>query len=144
VTSHDEVVSARTTKRPWLAVLLAFLYPGLGHIYLREWLRALVWFFLVVTGSTLLIPASAVPQTLSINAFMTAAEAIPPENGLALISITFFSMADAYWVAKRRNQVSMVEERTTCPNCGKDLDDDLEFCHWCTERVRTPDHDAEN
>jgi hypothetical protein len=144
VIPHRQVVSARTGKRPWLAVVLALVYPGLGHIYLREWLRALVWFFLVVTGSTLLIPASTVPETLSIGAFMTAAEAIPPENGLALISITFFSMADAYWVAKRRNQVSMVEERTTCPNCGKDLDDDLEFCHWCTERVGTPDHEAEN
>jgi hypothetical protein len=116
-------------------VLLAFLYPGLGHIYLREWLRALVWFFLVIMGSTLLIPTSAVPETLSIEAFVTAAEAIPPENGLALVSITVFSMADAYWVAKRRNQVTTVEEQSTCPHCGKDLDSDLEFCHWCTQRV---------
>ncbi len=128
-------MSTRTTKRPWLAVLLAFLYPGLGHVYLREWLRALVWFFLVIMGSTLLIPTSAVPETLSIEAFVTAAEAIPPENGLALVAITVFSMADAYWVAKRRNQVTTVEEQSTCPHCGKDMDSDLEFCHWCTQRV---------
>ena len=136
-------MSARTRKRPWLAVVLALIYPGLGHIYLREWLRALVWFFLVVTGSTLLIPTGAVPETISLEAFAAAAEAIPPENGLALISITVFSMADAYWVAKRRNTVTMVEERNTCPNCGKDLDPDLEFCHWCTQRVRPPEHDRE-
>ncbi|PSP91758.1 zinc ribbon domain-containing protein, partial [Halobacteriales archaeon QH_8_68_33] len=24
-----------------------------------------------------------------------------------------------------------------CPNCGEDLDPDLEFCHWCTERTDT-------
>ena len=81
-------MSARTNKRPWLAVLLAFVYPGLGHIYLREWLRALVWFFLVVTSSTLLIPEAAVPETLSVEAFVAAAEAIPPEAGIALVSIT--------------------------------------------------------
>ena len=130
-------MSARTDKRPWLAVLLAVVYPGLGHIYLREWLRALVWFFLVVTSSTLLIPETAVPETLSVEAFVAAAEAIPPEAGIALVSITAFSMADAYWVAKRRNEVTLVEERTTCPNCGEDLDPDLEFCHWCTERTDT-------
>ena len=135
-------MSTRTDKRPWLAVLLALVYPGLGHIYLREWLRALVWFFLVVTGSTLLIPESAVPGTLSVDAFMTAAEAIPPENALALVSITVFSMADAYWVAKRRNTVTAVEERTTCPNCGEDLDPDLEFCHWCTEPLEAADTES--
>lgn len=135
-------MSARTGKRPWLAVVLALIYPGLGHIYLREWLRALVWFFLVVTSSTLLIPESAVPGTLSVEAFVAAAETIPPEAALALVSITAFSMADAYWVAKRRNAVTAVEEHTTCPNCGKDLDPDLEFCHWCTERVEPREADS--
>ena len=128
-------MSTRTDKRPWLAALLAFLYPGLGHVYLREWLRALVWFFLVVTSSTLLIPDGAVPQGLSVEALVTAAEQIPPEAALALVSITFFSMVDAYWVAKRRNAQSAVMEGTTCPHCGKDVDPDLDFCHWCTERL---------
>jgi hypothetical protein len=122
--------------------LLAFLYPGLGHVYLREWLRALVWFFLVVTGSTLLVPEDAVPQGFSVEAFVAAAEAIPPEAALALVSITFFSMVDAYWVAKRANQRSAVMEGTTCPHCGKEVDPDLDFCHWCTERI-TPEREAE-
>lgn len=124
-----------TTKRPWLAVLLAFLYPGLGHIYLREWLRALVWFFLVVTSSTLLIPDGAVPQALTVEAFVTAAERIPPAAALVLVSITLFSMVDAYWVARRRNRETAVEEGITCPHCGKDVDSDLDFCHWCTQRL---------
>jgi len=126
-------VTTRTTKRPWLAVLLAFLYPGLGHIYLREWLRAIVWFLLVVTSSTLLVPEGAVPDGLSVEALLTAAEAVPTTAALALVSITLFSMVDAYWMAKRRNQRTAVDEGTTCPHCGKDLDEDLEFCHWCTE-----------
>ena len=128
-------MSAGTRKRPWLAAVLAFIYPGLGHIYLREWLRAIVWFFLVVTSSTLLVPEGAYPQGLSIEAFLAAAEQIPPEAALALVSITFFSVVDAYWVAKRRNEQATVTEGTTCPHCGKEVDPDLDFCHWCTERV---------
>lgn len=36
--------SHRSGKRLWLASALAVIYPGLGHVYLREWLRALLWF----------------------------------------------------------------------------------------------------
>ncbi|WP_459193614.1 DUF6677 family protein [Halosimplex sp. J119] len=127
-------MSTRNNSRPWLAALLAFLYPGLGHVYLREWLRALVWFFLNATSFALL-SEDAVPETLSFDALVRAAENIPPEAALALVSITLFSMIDAYWMAKRQNQTEAVEEGTTCPNCGRDVDPDLEFCHWCTERL---------
>jgi len=129
-------VSTRNEKRPWLAVVLAFLYPGLGHVYLREWLRALVWFFLIITSSTLLIPETAVPTELSVEALVAATEAIPLEAALALVSITVFSMVDAYWMAKQRNHDSAVAEGTTCPHCGKDVDPDLEFCHWCTQPLQ--------
>jgi len=130
-------VSTRKNSRPWLAVLLAFLYPGLGHVYLREWLRALVWFFLNVTSFALLMPEEAVPETFGFDALFQAAENIPPEAALALASITIFSMIDAYWMAKRQNTETAVQEGTTCPNCGRDVDSDLDFCHWCTERIAT-------
>jgi hypothetical protein len=135
-------VSSQTEKRPWLAAVLAFVYPGLGHVYLREWLRALLWFFLVVTSSTLLVPDDAVPSAFSVDAFLTAAGNVPPEAALALVSITFFSMVDAYWVAKRSNTQTAVMEGTTCPHCGKDVDPDLDFCHWCTEQI-APEKDLE-
>ena len=123
--------------RPLLAVVLAFLYPGLGHVYLREWLRALVWFFLNVTSFALLMPENAVPETFGWSELVAAAESVPPEAALALAAITVFSMIDAYWMAKRQTTEteSEVEEGTTCPNCGRDVDPDLEFCHWCTERL---------
>ena len=142
VTEIDTTVSSHTEKRPWLAAMLAFVYPGLGHIYLREWLRAILWFFLVVTSSTLLVPADAVPGTLSAEALLEAAGNVPPEAALALVSITVFSMVDAYWVAKRRNEQVAVMEGNTCPHCGKDVDPDLDFCHWCTERI-TPEQNVE-
>lgn len=135
-------MSTRKNTRPWLAVLLAFLYPGLGHVYLREWLRALVWFFLNVTSFALLMPESAVPETFGFDALLRAAENIPPEAALALASVTVFSMIDAYWMAKRQNTETEVQEGTTCPNCGRDVDTDLDFCHWCTERIAS-EPDAE-
>ena len=36
-------MSQQTEKRPLVAALLSFLQPGLGHLYLREWLRAILW-----------------------------------------------------------------------------------------------------
>lgn len=139
-------MSARNRKRPWLAVLLAFLYPGLGHVYLREWLRALVWFGLVVTSSTLLVPEGAVPTEVTFEALVAAARALPAEVTLALFSITFFSMVDAYWMAKQRNQAVTAAAGTTCPNCGREVDPELDFCHWCTESlgatVETGDDDS--
>ena len=136
-------VSTRKNARPWLAVLLAFLYPGLGHVYLREWLRALVWFFLNVTSFALLIPESAVPETVGVDSLLRAAENFPPEAALALASITIFSMIDAYWMAKRDTEAQEATGEATCPNCGRDVDPDLEFCHWCTERL-SPDSDGDD
>lgn len=136
-------MSTRNNARPWLAVLLAFLYPGLGHVYLREWLRALVWFFLNVTSFALLMPENAVPETLGFDALFRAAENVPPEAALALVSITVFSMVDAYWMAKRRDTETSVKEGATCPNCGRDVDPDLEFCHWCSERL-APESDSDS
>ncbi|MFB6087570.1 MAG: hypothetical protein ABEJ85_03525 [Haloarculaceae archaeon] len=128
-------MNTRTEKRPWLAALLALFYPGLGHVYLREWLRALLWFGLVVTSSALLIPEGVMPAEMSIEAFLEAARSMPLDAALAMLSITFFSMLDAYWMAKRTHQQQSVEAGTTCPNCGKELDEDIDFCHWCTQPI---------
>jgi hypothetical protein len=35
--------------RPWLAALLAWACPGLGHVYLRRWVRGLAFTVLVLT-----------------------------------------------------------------------------------------------
>lgn len=138
-------MSTRNDARPWLAVLLAFLYPGLGHVYLREWLRALVWFFLNMTSFALLMPESAVPETFGVDPLLRAAENFPPEAALALASITVFSMIDAYWIANRDTGDAEATAATTCPSCGKDVDPDLDFCHWCTERIAPePDTDSDD
>lgn len=40
------------TGRPWLAALLAWIFPGLGHLYLRRWVRAAVFAAVVLTAVT--------------------------------------------------------------------------------------------
>ncbi|MFC6974239.1 zinc ribbon domain-containing protein [Halomicroarcula sp. GCM10025709] len=124
-------------KRPWLAVCLAFIYPGLGHVYLREWLRAVLWFGLVFSTTTLLLGEGDLPTELSVDAFLAASRALPLEASVALLAITLLSMADAYWMAARTQQDAAVSDGMSCPNCGKELDEDIDFCHWCTTELST-------
>jgi len=125
-------VSETTKKRPWLAALLTLLVSGLGHVYLREWLRSLVWFSLYLVSFQVLVPKDIRPAELSPAAYQEMAEALPLDAALALASIAIFGMLDAYWLAKRTHRDAEVEAGETCPHCGKDIDEDLEFCHWCT------------
>jgi hypothetical protein len=131
-------------------VLLAIVYPGLGHVYLRKWGRALLWFALIVVSTSFLIPESAVPDSLSVEGLLAAAEAMPPEVSLLVLALSFLSVLDAYWLANRVNEAARpaVDDTGTieaedCPNCGKELDEDLDFCPWCTERLVEPDEDDE-
>jgi len=128
-------------KRPWVAVVLAFIYPGLGHVYLREWLRALLWFGLVVSTSTLMIDQAAMAPLqggFSLENFMTATQNVSLEASVALLAITILSMADAFWTASRGNAETEVVEGVKCPHCGKELDEDISFCHWCTTELEQP------
>jgi hypothetical protein len=125
-------VSETTKKRPWLAALLALLVSGLGHVYLREWLRSLVWFSLYLVSFEVLVPDEVMPAEPTIAAYQEMAQALPLDAALALSSIVIFGMLDAYWLAKRTHREAEVEAGETCPHCGKDVDEDLAFCHWCT------------
>jgi hypothetical protein len=140
------LVPVNSRKRPWLAVVLAFIHPGLGHVYLREWTRALMWFGLVIVAGSLLIPESAVPSQFTLDQMLELSRSMPVEATFVLLSITILSMFDAYWLATQSDaeeDVTLPEEHTTCPSCGRDVDDDLDFCHWCTERL-PQDADAED
>ena len=133
-------------KRPWLAAALAFLYPGLGHVYLREWLRAALWFSLVISSMAFLVGDSVsapLESGVTVESATAALHAVPMEANLALLAITVLSMADAYWMATRENEMTDVIEGAKCPTCGKELDEDIDFCHWCTTKLEQP-VEAEN
>lgn len=129
-------------KRPWLAVLLTIFVPGLGHIYLRLWLRAILWLALYITATTFVLPDNATPDSFSVDAFVSASEAVPIQAALLVLGISLFCILDAYMMSNYINQKHRHETDgavTTCPNCGKEVDDDLDFCHWCTTRLDDPE-----
>jgi len=135
-------MSDTARKRPWLAALLAFVYPGLGHVYLREWLRAVLWFGLVVSTTTLLIgegTTAPLQSGMSLDALRAVSRNMAVEAALALLGLTALSMADAYWMASRENEAAAVAEGQQCPSCGKELDEEIDFCHWCTAELDGPD-----
>jgi hypothetical protein len=133
--------SEQTGKSPVIAAVLAVLYPGLGHVYLRRWGRALLWFGVIITTIVVLVPESALPTTVSLDALMQAQAALPTHvAGLALV-LSIMSVADAYWIAAQTGESGHSEETVpeadtrSCPNCGKEIDEDIDFCHWCTTRL---------
>lgn len=122
-------------KRPWLAALLAVIVPGLGHIYIRMWLRAALWFALYFVTIEFMVPSEALPDSASFSAFADAGAAVPPAVALLVLMVSITNIIDAYLLTKQQNNVirrHSGDAPASCPHCGKDLDEDLEFCHWCT------------
>ncbi|WP_158853412.1 zinc ribbon domain-containing protein [Halorhabdus sp. CUG00001] len=130
-------------NNPVLAALLGTVMAGLGHIYLRRWLRALGWLGVTVATSTLAVPDSAVSTIRS--------GTLPdPIAILPIVLTSAASVFDAYLIAKMRRQTesadtdgsvgpAKADASPACPTCGKPVDPDLEFCHWCTTEFDVED-----
>ena len=123
-------------RKPWLAALLAVLITGLGHLYLREWLRAAMWYGFALTAAMLFIPDG------TMTALLENGTRPPLEELLPILMIQGLSVVDAYRVAHRRN---FMADQIPCPYCGRPLDEDLAFCHWCTTplEIGEPDDESE-
>jgi hypothetical protein len=123
-------------KRPWLAAVLTLAIPGLGHVYLRRWGRAVLWFLLIAATIFTLVPEWF--QAASFGEMLTVAENVSVSTSLLLFGSFLLCVVDAYVIALQHNQSARQdrgETTTTCPNCGKELDGDLDFCHWCTTEL---------
>ena len=120
--------------------------------------RGLGWFVAAVAVSAVFVPPEAA-RTLLEGSGGDLGTLAP------LIAVGVASVADAYVLARLRQQEihdgvgnttpsslgaeetdaitgdGSVETRTTtdvdaeCPECGKELDPDLDFCPWCTTRL---------
>lgn len=131
-------------RRPLLAAALSLFYPGLGHVYLREWLRALLWFLLVVSTAMLVVPESAL-QANGLGDVLRAQRNLPVEATAALLVVTAFSMIDAYWIASRGSERpdasasagdtdadADADATVRCSECRKSVDtSEYDFCPWC-------------
>ncbi|UPV73009.1 zinc ribbon domain-containing protein [Halorussus limi] len=122
-------------KRPWLGALLSFFLPGLGHVYLREWLRSAMWFAFAVSAVLLFVsPPETVAASSSVSAAfdaaMEATRGLGWQELLPIWVVRLFSAVDAYWLALQHEPAEEAAEQ--CPYCGKPVDEDLDFCQWCT------------
>lgn len=119
--------------RPWLAALLALLVTGLGHAYLRRWGRAIGWFLLTFAAVVAFVPDSAVETAL-------AGPTADPFTLAPPVAVVLASAVDAYLLARRARDARARDtphRGNTCPNCGHDIDPelDLDFCPWCSEEL---------
>lgn len=135
-------------RRPLLAGLLGMVYPGLGHVYLRAWLRAIAWFGLALVTAALVVPHSAVVafQQQGIDGLVAASRTFSLEVTASLLAVRLLNVVDAYLTGLRQDRATArAAEPTTdvCPNCGGELDPELEFCPWCTTRLSEDADDAE-
>ena len=122
--------ATETSKRPWLAALMAVVITGLGHLYLREWFRAAMWYGFALSAALIFIPESSVQALIDSGARPPLAEIAP------ILTVQLLSVVDAYRLAHRRNAMA---GQTPCPHCGRPLDEDLQFCHWCTTELEVVD-----
>jgi hypothetical protein len=130
-------------NNPLLAALLGTVVTGLGHFYLRRWLRALGWLGLTVVSSVLFVPESTISA-------LGSGTLTDPFSALPIVLISAASALDAYLIAKIRRQPDRFQTDNTvgqtgaddspaCPACGKQVDPDLGFCHWCTTEFNVVD-----
>ncbi|MFW5965511.1 MAG: DUF7575 domain-containing protein [Halodesulfurarchaeum sp.] len=126
-------------KRPWLAALLGVLITGLGHLYLRRWWRALAWVLAAFATAFLVLD----PEVLA----LSPTEPVDVRLVWPILGVVALSAVDAYLVAKLDNSIAarqtQPEEPTrSCPNCGRDIEGELDFCTWCGEELEdNTDHE---
>jgi hypothetical protein len=118
--------------------MLSFLQPGLGHVYLRAWTRAVSWFLVWFVAVVVLVDLPNAALTVD-GLLTTASQLFTAVGGLDLLpslllaAVTAFAMVDAYRLGEHRGRGEV--EGPTCPTCGEALDEDLDFCPWCTTEL---------
>ena len=119
-------------KNILIAILFALIYPGLGHIYLRSWIRAITWFLFAIATTILVVPTPIMESIESggVSVIFSDAAQLPFEAYIALAAVNLLNIVDVYLVAKSKYQST--ESTSICTLCGRKLDPDLSFCPWCT------------
>ncbi|WP_408957311.1 zinc ribbon domain-containing protein [Natrinema sp. 74] len=139
-----------TWIRALLAAGLSVIMPGAGHVLVRDWLRAAAFAGLFILASALFLPLEQLANTGPITNYEQAIEqaTIMAEetDAMAQFLLSFIALFAAVDSTVRAlgypPRGADAAEGLTCPECGKEVDEDLEFCHWCTTRLE-PAEDAE-
>lgn len=150
--------------RPFVAALLGLAVTGLGQLYLRRWLRAVGWFALAFGVSLAFVPEATAadllagdaidPLTLlpgalvgfasAIDAFVLARREVGTgaDNAVAEAGAVDPTEGPAHTDAPPTTgdaeaAEAVTDQKVDCPACGKPVDPELGFCHWCTTEFAT-------
>ncbi len=140
-----------TWIRALLAAGLSVIMPGAGHVLVRDWLRAAAFAALFLSASVLFLPLEQIAQAGPITSYEQAfeqAEIMTEEtDAMAQFLLSFIALFAAVDATVRalgyRSGGADAADELTCPECGKEVDDDLEFCHWCTTRLEPAEPETE-
>ncbi|WP_439025510.1 DUF6677 family protein [Haloarchaeobius sp. DT45] len=117
-----------------VAVVLSFLFPGLGHAYLRRWARSLLFVGIFLTVTALALPDAAVTSFGSIvEVAQRVSNEVSLSESMAMSVVEIAAMTDAYLLASTSARTEAGGPR--CPNCGKELDGEIDFCPWCAHEI---------
>jgi hypothetical protein len=134
------------TRRSLVASILALIYPGLGHVYLRAWLRAIAWFVVALIAAAMVMPESAYAayEANGFSGLLEVSQNLPMDVLLSMTVIRVLNALDAYLTGLQTvaKEAAEPDAANTCPECGKELDEDLDFCPWCTTRLEPEDGEA--
>ncbi|WP_246999040.1 DUF7575 domain-containing protein [Halosolutus gelatinilyticus] len=132
-----------TWLRAIAAAILSVIMPGAGHALIREWLRALLFAGVFFTAVAIFMPEAAeqvaAADTIA-NGMDVVAEETSTTSQFVLSFIALFAAIDAALraVGFPPGSANQSADGPTCPECGKELDEELAFCHWCTTRLEPP------
>ena len=90
----------RTQLRPVVAAVLALLFPGLGHLVLRRWKRALLWHLTILGGGVALFLLYDVDVDGSLADPTGVAAGLPTDVALPIALLYGLSAFDAYLVGR--------------------------------------------
>ena len=126
-----------TWIRALAAAGLSVFFPGAGHALIRDWARALLFGGLFVLTLVFFFPLEAMSTAGSVSEATSIFEAETSRvNQFVLTFIVLFAAADsALRAVGFPPGADESGDGPSCPHCGRELDEDLEFCHWCTTRL---------
>jgi hypothetical protein len=136
--------------RALVAVVLTLVITGLGHAYLRRWRRAAGWIAVALGVGAVLLSAFVFPdltpamaETPALELARTVMNELPPEVSYPMAALRFLAAIDAYRLAMRGSPRDRGDDALTCPSCGGELDEGIEFCPWCAEPLADRSRDED-
>ena len=133
-----------TWIRALAAAGLSIILPGAGHALLRDWARAAIFAGLFISASVIFLPHDQLLTAASNGAYGEFPAILEAETSIleqfTLSFLALFAAIDAGFQALGLTQGPTTDDgAASCPHCGKGLDEDLTFCHWCTTPLQSED-----